>query len=169
MFTNTTSPNVTSGHISWNKGRLIGPKPPSKLREIWAIRIRLQLDQRTRDLALFNLAIDSKLRGCDLVKLQVRDVAHGGRVVSRTTVMQQKTGQPVKFEVTDQTREAVDVWIAKAKLGTGQYLFPTRMTQSPHISTRQYARIVKSWVARKPTRPLFRLVRGGGTGGRRLS
>lgn len=132
----------------WNKGRLIGPEPPLKLREIWAIRIRLQLADRKRDLALFNLAIDSKLRGCDLVKLMVQDVAHGGKAVFRTAVLQQKTAQPVKFELTDQTREAVEAWIAKAKLTAGQCLFPSRLTRSPHISTRQYARIVKAWVAR---------------------
>ena len=137
-----------SGHTPWNKARLIGPKPPFKLREIWAIRIRLQLAKRVRDLALFNLAIDSKLRGCDLVRLKVQDVAHGNKAVSRTTVMQQKTSQPVKFELTDQTREAVEAWIAKARLNPSQFLFPSRLTRSPHISTRQYARIVKSWGAR---------------------
>ncbi len=138
--------NGTAHHVPWNKDRLIGPKPPLKLREIWAIRIGRQLAKRTRDLALFNLAIDSKLRGCDLVKLHVRDVAHGGKALSRTTVMQQKTAHPVKFELTDQTREAVEAWIAKAQLTSGQFLFPSRMRQSPPISTRQYARIVKKWM-----------------------
>jgi len=146
MYSNQDNATGTARHIPWNKDRLIGPKPPLKLREIWAIRIRLQMARRTRDLALFNLAIDSKLRGCDIVKLQVRDVAHSGKAVSRTTIMQQKTAQPVKFELTDQTREAVEAWIAKAQLTSGQYLFPSRMRQSPHISTRQYARIVKEWV-----------------------
>ncbi len=106
----------------------------------------MQLANRTRDLALFNLAIDSKLRGCDLVRIQVRDVAQGGKAVSRTTVMQQKTAHPVKFELTDQTREAVDAWIDQTQLTSGQFLFPSRRHQSPHISTRQYARIVKGWV-----------------------
>ena len=123
------------------KSGLIGPKPPLKLREIWAIRIPLQL---ARDLALFNLAIDSKLRGCDIVKLRVHDVAHSGKAVPRATVMQQNTGQPVKFELTGQTREAMEAWFAKAQLSPGQFLFPIRLTGSPHISTRQYARIVKS-------------------------
>ena len=98
MYSNANSTDVSAIHNPWNKGRLIGPKPPLTLREIWTIRIRLQLAKRARDLALFNLAIDSKLRDCDLVKLQVRDVAHSGRVIPRVTVMQQKTGQPVKFE-----------------------------------------------------------------------
>jgi integrase len=141
--------NIASGishHIPWNKGRIIGPKPPLKLKEIWAIRIRLQLARNIRDLALFNLAIDSKLRGCDLVKLQVRDVAHAGKVVSRATILQQKTGQLVRFELTEQTREALEAWIADAKLTGNQFLFPSRVTHSPHISTRQYARIVKRWM-----------------------
>lgn len=148
MHTNPHGAASCAIHVPWNKNRLIGPKPPLKLREIWAIRIRLQLANRVRDLALFNLAIDSKLRGCDLVKLRVQDVAHGGKAVSRTTVLQQKTGQPVKFELTDQTRETVETWIAKAQLTPGQFLFPSRLARSPHISTRQYARIVKSWVVR---------------------
>ncbi len=147
MYINQDNTAATAAHIPWNKDRLIGPKPPLKLREIWAIRIRLQLARRIRDLALFNLAIDSKLRGCDIVKLQVRDVAHSGKAISRTTVMQQKTAQPVKFELTDQTREAVEAWIAKAQLTSGQFLFPSRLRESLHISTRQYARIVKKWVA----------------------
>ena len=67
-------------HTPWNKGKLVGQKPPLKLKKIWAIRIRLQLANRIRDLALFNLAIDSNLRGCDLVKLRVLDIAHGSVV-----------------------------------------------------------------------------------------
>ncbi len=140
--------DIAEDHIPWNKGRLIGPKPPLKPREICVIRIRLQLAQQARDLALCNLALDSKLRGCDLVKLRVCVVAHGGKSVPRATVMQQKTGQPVKCELTDQTREAVEAWITKAQLTSAQFLFPSRMVQSPHISTRQYARIVKSCLAR---------------------
>ena len=93
--------------IPWNKGKLIGQKAPLKLKEIWAIRIRLQLARRARDLALFNLAIDSKLRGCDLISLRVCDVAQGGRVAPRAIVMQRKTRRPVQFELTEQTREAV--------------------------------------------------------------
>ena len=134
-----------TGHAPWNKNRLIGLKPPLKLREIWAIRFRLQLAKRTRELALFNLAIDSKLRGCDLIRLRVQDVAHGGKALARATIVQRKTGQPVKFELTEQTRDAIEAWITKGQLPPGQFLFPSRLHQSPHISTRQYARIVKSW------------------------
>lgn len=148
MDSEKRSVHDSPSHIPWNKHHLIGPKPPLKLREIWAIRIRLQLTHRVRELALFNLAIDSKLRGCDLVRLKVGDVAHDGRALRRATILQQKTSQPVKFELTEATREAVEAWVEKAKLGAGDYLFPSRLTRSPHMSTRQYARIVKVWVAR---------------------
>ncbi|MDH5691711.1 MAG: tyrosine-type recombinase/integrase [Gammaproteobacteria bacterium] len=131
----------------WNKHKLIGQKPPLRLKEIWAIRIRLQLANNIRELALFNLAIDSKLRGCDLVKLRVRDISHGTRVVSRAMILQQKTHRPVQFEITEQTRNSISEWINKAGLRSEDYLFPSRNTPSPHISTRQYARIVKSWVS----------------------
>ena len=131
----------------WNKGKLIGQKPPLKLKDIWAIRIHLQLGKRIRDLAMFNLAIDSKLRGCDLVNLRVRDVAHGNQMLTRAMVIQRKTQRPVQFELTEDTRNAVAAWIAKANLKSEQYLFPSRLQNSPHISTRQYARIVHRWVA----------------------
>lgn len=133
-------------HEPWNKGKLIGQKAPLKLKEIWSIRIHLQMDQNTRDLALFNLAIDSKLRACDLVALRVRDVAHGNQLAKRAMVIQRKTQRPVQFEVTDQTRDAVAAWIAKAQLKPEQFLFPSRIHASPHLSTRQYARIVDRWV-----------------------
>lgn len=132
---------------AWNKGKLLGQKPPLKLKEVWEIRIRLQIAHNCRELALFNLAIDSKLRGCDLVKLKVRDVAHGDQVLKRAMIMQQKTHQPVQFEITEQTRSAVSDWIKEAKLKSENYLFPSRIHDSPHITTRQYARIVEKWVA----------------------
>jgi integrase len=129
-----------------NWGKLIGQKLPLKLHEIWAIRIRLQLSERIRDLALFNLAIDSKLRGCDLVKLRIRDISHGGAVSKRAIVMQQKTQQPVQFEITKQTRESVLSWINAKNLRQDDFLFPSRVRSSPHITTRHYGRIVASWV-----------------------
>jgi integrase len=132
----------------WNKGRVLGQKRPLKPNEVWAIRVRLRLERHTRDLALFNLAIDSKLRGCDLVRLRVNDVCVGGQVRDRATVIQQKTGRPVQFEITEQTRAAIRDWLASAQLGNGQYLFPSRLRSQPHISTRQYARIVHRWVER---------------------
>src|ERR1700752_3836529 len=124
--------------IPCNKGKLLGQKPPLKLKEIWAIRIRLQLDHRTRELALFNLAIDSKLRGCDLVALRVHDVVQGSHVAARAIVMQRKTHRPVQFELTGQTRDAIDAWITTAHLTPEQFLFPSRVAASPHLSTRQY-------------------------------
>lgn len=130
----------------WNKGKLIGQRPPLKLCEIWAIRIRLQLAKKTRDLALFNLAIDSKLRGCDLVKIKVRDIKSGNEISRRAMVLQQKTKQPVQFEITDQTRSAIMDWIEEAGLSFNHYLFTSRLHASSHISTRQYARHVKNWV-----------------------
>lgn len=123
----------------WNKGKLVGQKAPLKLRDIWAIRIRLQLRHRTRDLALFDTAIDSKLRACDLVKLRVLDVAHGDQVASRAIVMQQKTHRPVQFEITEQTKQALREWITTAGLRPDAYLFPSRVSTSRifrHANTR---------------------------------
>src|SRR5216117_1647798 len=115
---------TTNGRVTpWNKGKMLGQKPPLKLKEIWAIRIRLQLDQRTRELALFNLAIDSKLRGCDLVALRVHDVVQGTHVAPRAIVMQKKTQRPVQFEITEQTRDAVGGWIAAAHLSRNSSSF----------------------------------------------
>ena len=133
-------------HIPWNKGKLTGQKPPLKLREIWGIRIRLQLAGNARDLALFNLAIDSKLRGCDLVRLRVLDIGHQGGVMHRATIVQRKTGRPVQFELTDQTRQSVAAWLRHARRTRSDYLSPSRRRQQGHISTRQYARLVQAWV-----------------------
>jgi integrase len=133
-------------NIPWNKARLTGQKRPLKPKDVWAIRVRLQLQQRARDLALFNLAIDSKLRGCDLVRLQVDDVCAGGRVRDRATIIQKKTGRPVQFEITEQTRAAIRAWLPEVEARNGRHLFPSRFRAQPHLSTRQYARIVHAWV-----------------------
>ena len=125
---------------AWNKDKLVGQKPPLKPKDIWAIRIYLQNAHAVRDLAMFNLAIDSKLRGCDLVGLRVRDVTHGPQILPRAMVIQKKTQRPVQFELTEPTRAAVTVWLEKAQLRGDQYLFPSRVASSPHVSTRQYAR-----------------------------
>jgi integrase len=142
-----TDPGKHPGQSPWNKGKLVGQKPPLKLKEIWEIRIRLQLGKRIRELALFNLAIDSKLRSCDLVKLKVHDIAHGEQLSKRAMVMQKKTNQPVQFEITEQTRNSFSDWIKQAKLRSEDFLFPSRIHVSPHLSTRQYARVVGQWVA----------------------
>lgn len=139
-------PTASTPRPPWNKDKLVGQKRPFKLKEIWAIRVRLQLSCRTRELALFNLGIDSKLRACDLVKLRVRDVATGDRAAARASVIQQKTGRPVQFELTDPTREAVANWMKVAHLRAEDFLFPSRVSTSPHLGTRQYARIVDGWV-----------------------
>ena len=130
----------------WNKGKRLGQKPPLKLQEIWAIRIRLQLDRRARELAIFNLASDSKLRGGDSLGLRVHDVVHGSQVARRAIVMQRKTQRPVQFELTEQTRDAVAIWIATAHLKPEHYIFPSRRSASPQVSTRQHFRSVGSWV-----------------------
>jgi len=130
----------------WNKGRVIGQKRPLKPKEVWNIRARLQIDARRRDLAMFNLAIDSKLRGCDLVRLKVDDLCVGGRLRDRATIIQKKTGRPVQFELTEQTRSSVEDWLAILNIRDGRFLFPSRVHEEPHISTRQYARIVHSWI-----------------------
>ena len=131
----------------WNQRRLLGQKPPLKLKEVWAIRIHLQLAGKLRDLALFNLAIDSKLRACDLIRLRVQDVCHSDRIVSRAVVIQQKTHRPVQFEVTEQTRSALSSWIHHRRLQEQDCVFPSRIKSSPHLSRRQYARLLSSWLA----------------------
>lgn len=142
--------NRTQKHISpvpWNKGKLIGQKSPLTMQEIWSLRMRLQNEGRLRDLALFNLALDSKLRACDLLNLRVSDVSNGDTVNNRATVMQQKTGRPVRFEITRKSRKSVNDWIEHASLRSTDYLFPSRIRKSQHLSTRQYSRMVSSWVA----------------------
>lgn len=114
-------------------GKLTGQKPALKMKEVWSIRARLELRKRVRDLALFNLAIDSKLRGCDLVRLKVDDVAAGGEVKTRGIIVQKKTGRPVQFEITEQTRSAIAAWIRRRDLHVGDYLFPSRLASSPHL------------------------------------
>ncbi|TXH83884.1 tyrosine-type recombinase/integrase [Thauera aminoaromatica] len=136
----------TQKREAWNKGKLIGQKPPLKPKDIWAILIHLQNRHAVRDLAMFNLAIDSKLRGCDLVTLHVRDVTHGNQILPRAIVTQRKTRRPVQFELTEPTRTAVSAWLEKSHLRGDQYLFPSRVANSPRVSTRQYARIVHHWV-----------------------
>jgi integrase len=133
-------------HAPWNKGKITGQKPPLKPREVWAIRVRLQIAGRVRDLALFNLAIDSKLRGCDLVRLRLEDVMQGGQVRPRALICQRKTGAPVQFEITEQTRAAVAAWAGLAKLQSRDWLFPSRVDHGEPLTTRQYARLVDDWI-----------------------
>jgi integrase len=131
----------------WNKGKLIGAKPPLRPKHIWAVRTKLQVEGRTRDLALFNLAIDSKLRGCDVVSIKVEDVAPRGFALDRSTVRQKRTGYPVKFELTEQTRQALDDYIKAARRQPGESLFAGRRGGGQCLTTRQYARLVSEWIA----------------------
>ncbi len=133
--------------IPKNERKLRGQKAPFKLKDIYAIRIHLQLKKKIRELALFNLAIDSKLRGCDLLRLRVKDVSHGDSVEKRAMILQQKTQQPVQFEITDVTRESLRDWFKSADLKNDDYIFKSRFHGSQHLSTRQYGRIVDSWAS----------------------
>ena len=145
MWLYGTRTTQAAPHKPWNKGKLIGPKPPLQSKHVWAIRTRPQISGKARDLALFNLAIDSKLRGCDLVMLKVEDIAAHGYAVNRATVRQRKTERPVKFEITDHTREPVDTYLKQATKRPGNYLFSGRRGSERHLSTRQYARLVSQW------------------------
>jgi integrase len=136
-----------AGRRPWNAGRIIGAKPPLKPKHIWALRALLAANTRKRDLAMFNVAIDSKLRGCDLVKLKVTDLIVGGHVKSRATIVQTKTGTPVPFELTEPTKEAVTDWVAVRRKIGGVWLFPSRSHAGEHMTTRQYARLVDDWIA----------------------
>jgi integrase len=143
-----TDPKLSAlEQIPWNKGKLIGARPPLRQKDIWAIRTKLQIEQRMRDLALFNLAIDSKLRGCDLVSLKVEDVAANGYCADRAAVRQRKTGRPVRFELTEHTRQAVDDYIKRASKRPGEFLFSACRKQEHSMTTRQYARLLCEWIA----------------------
>jgi integrase len=130
----------------WNKGLLVGQKKPLEPKHVWSIRVRLELAGSKRDLAIFNLAIDSKLRACDLVKLRLDDVCLGMKVRNRATIVQKKTGRPVQFEITEQSRISVEACLPNLRSTGSRFLFPSRLHESLHISTRQYARLVHYWV-----------------------
>src|ERR1700691_5527772 len=129
---------ATPKRTAWNKGKLIGAKPPLRPKHVWSIRTKLQIEGRTRDLAMFNLAIDSKLRGCDVVALKVDDIAPHGYAVDRATVRQKKTGRPVRFELTEQTRQALDDYLSAANRKRGDFLFAAQRQPGRSLSIRQY-------------------------------
>jgi len=137
----------TPKRIPWNKGKLIGAKPPLRPKHVWSIRTKRQVEGHVRDLAMLNLAIDSKLRGCDVVAIKIEDVAPSGRAVDRTTVRQKKTGRSVRFELTEQTRQSVDEYIRAANKKPGEFLFSGRRRPARSMTTRQYARLVSEWIA----------------------
>lgn len=134
-------------NAGWSGYHAIGPKLPLKLKEIWSVRIRLQMANKVRDLALFDLGLDSKLRGCDLVKLRISDVTIGRSIRSRCMVVQQKTGRPVQFEITDACKESLIAWIELRGARDDDWIFPSRSNRGGHLTTRQYGRLVDDWVA----------------------
>jgi integrase len=131
---------------AWNAGRKVGSKRALKPKQIWEIRFWLDRERRLRDRALFDLAIDSKLRGCDIVKIRIGDLVSGGAVRSRALVIQQKTGRPVQFELMDTTRASLLAWLERRGGSVDDFAFPSRTNHSNHLSTRQYARLVDEWV-----------------------
>lgn len=131
----------------WNAGVSVGPKRPLKPRDIWAIRFYLDEHRRLRDRALFDLAIDSKLRGCDLVKIRIGDLMTAGSFRDRATVIQQKTGRPVQFEIMSEARRSLKTWIDRRGGTIRDFVFPSRVDYLGHLSTRQYARLVDEWVS----------------------
>jgi integrase len=130
----------------WNAGRMVGTKRALKPQQVWAIRFWLDREGRLRDRALFDLAIDSKLRGCDVVKIRIGDLVSGGWVRARATVVQQKTGRPVQFELLESARASILAWLERRGGTLDNYAFPSRSDRTKHISTRQYARLVDEWV-----------------------
>ena len=134
----------TPKRAPWNKGKLIGAKPPLRQKHVWAIRTMLQVERCRRDLAMFNLAIDSKLRGCDVVAIRVDDVAPNGYAIDRATVRQRKTGRPVRFELTEQTRQAVDDYLKVSHKKSGEFLFTGQSGRN--MTPRQYGRLVSDWL-----------------------
>jgi site-specific recombinase XerC len=143
---NSNLPMVLPARRAWNKGRIVGQKRPLLPKHVWAVRVRLEIAKNTRDLALFNLAIDSKLRGCDLVCLKVADVFVAGHIKERTSILQSKTNTPVRFEITEGTRSSLHQWISSSEMIGSEFLWPSRFHDRLHISTRQYARLLKDWV-----------------------
>ena len=134
----------TPKRAPWNKGKLIGAKPPLRQKHVWAIRTMLQVERSTRDLAMFNLAIDSKLRGCDVVAIRIDDVAPNGYAIDRATVRQRKTGRPVRFELTEHTRQAIDDYLKVSHKKSGEFLFTTSKS-GRSMTPRQYGRLVSDW------------------------
>ena len=134
------------GRTAWNAGKTVGTKRPLTQKQIWAIRFFLDREGRLRDRTLFDLAIDSKLRGCDLVKIKIGDVVAGDDIRNRATVVQQKTNRPVQFELTGDVRATLIAWLERRGGSDADFLFPSRIDHNHHMSTRQYARLVDEWV-----------------------
>jgi len=146
MFAKETNHTPEKVSKAWNKGKSVGQKLPLKQAQVWATRTRIELSGNLRDIALFNLAIDSKLRGYDLIGLKVKDICHGLAIQPRVILIQKKTGTPVQFEITDTTHYSLENWFKTSGLRSDDYIFKSRNNACGHISTRQYSRIVDKWV-----------------------
>ncbi|WP_341991305.1 tyrosine-type recombinase/integrase [Azorhizobium sp. AG788] len=144
---------AAKGRPAWNAGKLVGAKRALKVKQIWLIRFFLDREERMRDRALFDLAIDSKLRGCDLVKMKIGSLVSGSAIRARSMVVQQKTGRPVQFEITADTRASLLAWLKRRGGSIDDYAFPSRVNHEGHLSTRQYARLVDEWVTAIGLRP----------------
>ena len=144
---NSSNDTHSTPKVPWNKGKIISARPPLQTKHVWSIRTKLQMDGKKRDLALFNLAIESKLRACDVVRIKVEEFAPRGLTADQARVRQSKTGRPVKFELTEQTREAVDAYLKAKPKHLGDFLFESRNRPDRCISTRQYSRLISSWIA----------------------
>ena len=138
---------AASDRRAWNAGRKVGAKRALKPRQVWAIRFFLDQHRRLRDRALFDLAIDSKLRGCDVVSVKIGDLVTGGQIRARAIVVQQKTGRPVQFELLTDARASLLAWLERRGGTLADYVFPSRVNRADHLSTRQYARLVDEWVS----------------------
>lgn len=137
---------VHQGRAAWNAGKKVGTKRPLTQKQIWAIRFFLDCEGCIRDRDLFDLAIDSKLRGCDLLKIKIGDLVTGSEIRTRAIVVQQKTGRPVQFELTADVRASLLAWLERRGGTIDAYAFPSRVNHAHHMSTRQYARLVDEWV-----------------------
>ena len=147
MHEDENSVLLNTKRAPWNKGKLVGPRPPLRQKHVWTIRTRLQIEQQLRDLALFNLAIDSKLRGCDVVAIRVDDVAPNGHAIARATVRQKKTGRPVRFELTEQTRQAINEYLVASDRKAGDLYLSKGRRSGQSMTTRQYARLLSEWLS----------------------
>ena len=141
------------GRRAWNAGKMVGAKRALKPQQVWAIRFWLDRERRLRDRALFNLAIDSKLRGCDVVKVRIGDLVSGGQIRMRAIVVQQKTGRPVQFDLLEPARASILAWLERRGGTLDDYVFPSRNNYAEHLSTRQYSRLVDEWVTGIGLRP----------------
>src|SRR5258708_16459058 len=137
---------VDQGQRPWNKGLVVGQKNPLEPKHVWSIRVRLEITRSWRDLVIFNLAIDSKLRASDLVKLRLDDIFSVAKVRHRATIVQKKTDRPVQFEITEQSRSSIEAWLPMLRTTRSGYLFPSRLHARPHTSTGQYATLLHRWV-----------------------